>query len=144
MKYVRPATWACVAASLFSVSACDTYPHDKVAAIVTAPYPGKHQLDQCSPYADALFNALSANNIEAWKVYYMGGGWRESYKHAMVVYKNAGSFWYADNLFPFPTKSSGKDPLDCARERDPNLIVVTRIVPDDMVPQAPATAVPAR
>ena len=36
----------------------------------------------------------------------------------MVVYKDAGAYWYADNIFPYPTKCQGTTPMEWAQERD--------------------------
>ena len=133
-------------ACLLALSACaTTYPRDKASGIATAPYPGRGVLDQCSPYADALFDALKVNHIEAWKVYYMGGVTQEYYLHAMVVYRDAGALWYVDNMFPFPTKSWGKTPRECARDRaeqDNGYCLVLKVIPtkpDAAMPQAAPT-----
>jgi|GEM_PF-759940 len=93
------------------------YPSDQVTAIVKAPYPGKNELNKCKTYADSLFRALKSKHIEAWEIYYLVGGGSESYQHAIVVYKDAGAYWYADNIFPFPTKSWGKTPLEWIEDR---------------------------
>jgi len=92
-------------------------PSDQVTAIVKAPYPGKHELNKCRTYADSLFRALKSKHVEAWEIYYLVGRGPESYQHAIVVYKDAGAYWYADNIFPFPTKSWGKTPLEWIEDR---------------------------
>jgi len=142
---IPPAFLACAAACLFGLASCESVPHDKASSIVAARYPGARELDKCAPYADALFNALKANDIEAWKVSYMCGSWEKTYFHAIVVYKDAGSFWFVDNIFPFPTKSWGKTPRECAKdrsERDSDFCLVLKVVPSrpDPTPAPPAPA----
>lgn len=107
----------CIPACLAGLTACESYPHDKATAIVTAQYPGKKQPSKCRPYADALFKALKSNHIEAWKVSFLGGSGTEPYIHSMVVYRDAGSYWYADNIFPYPVKTWGTTPLEWAEDR---------------------------
>ena len=103
--------------SIVGLSACETSPKDKASAVVAARYPGKGELDMCKPYADALYKALKSKHIDAWEVYYVGGSGTESYKHAMVVYRDAGAYWYADNVFPYPTKSWGTTVHECVEDR---------------------------
>ena len=142
MKPLTPLLLA--SACLLTLTSCaTTYPRDQASAIATAAYPGRRVLDQCSPYADALFDAFKAAHIEAWKVYYMGGVTREYYLHAMVVYKDAGSLWYVDNMFPFPTKSWGKTPRECAKDRsqqDNGYCLVLKVVPSQPDPAVPQPA----
>jgi len=96
---------------------CETYPHDKATALVTAPYPGKNELNKCKPYADALCKALVKHHIKAWEVFYAARTSTEFQSHAMVVYKDAGAYWYADNIFPYPTKAWGSTPKEWAQDR---------------------------
>jgi hypothetical protein len=113
-----------------------------VAEIVTAPYPGKREVDKCSPYADALYAALKANHVEAWKIGYMGGQWPSQYFHAVVVYKNAGAYWCVDNIFPYPMKTSGRTPHEWVQARDPGMIIVLKVEADGEGPEtsvSPAT-----
>ena len=95
---------------LAGLASCGTtYPHDTASAIATASYPGKGVLYKCSPYADALFDALKANNIEAWKVYYMGGYWEKTNYHVMVVYKDAGELLVCRQYISIPDPFMGKN-----------------------------------
>ena len=149
MKRLTPFLLA--SACILSLSSCaTTYPHDQASAIATAPYPGRGVLYKCSPYADALYDALKAAGIEAWKVYYMGGVTQEFYLHVIVVYKDAGSYWYVDNMFPFPTKSWGKTPRECAKDRseqDNGYCLVLKVIPsrpDSAASQPTPTPAPAR
>ena len=121
-----------VCASIWLLSSCQTTPQDKATAIATAAYPGKGKIDQCDVYANSLLQALKENNIQAWKICYLNGNWEKSYLHALVVYKDAGSYWYTDNMFPFPTKAWGTTPRQWAQDRDPSFIVVTKVVFNDV------------
>ncbi|MGB8355698.1 MAG: hypothetical protein WCD79_17495 [Chthoniobacteraceae bacterium] len=144
MTSLRSTLLAC-ACLLILTSCAATYLHDQASAIATAPYPGERVLDKCSPYADALFDALKAANIEAWKVYYMGGVTQDYYLHAIVVYKDAGAYWYVDNMFPFPTKSWGKTPRECAKdrsERDSAYCLVLKVIPSRPDPVTPQPTPP--
>jgi len=90
---------------------------DKAAEIARATYPGENDQGKCKVYADALFKALKAGHIQAWEIYFLVGSGLESYQHAMVVYHDAGAYWYVDNLFPFPTKSWGKTTREWIQDR---------------------------
>lgn len=129
------------ACALLLLASCATTPPDKAATIARANYPGKREVDQCGPYADALFKALQDANIEAWKITYMGGAWEGHYQHALVVYKDAGAYWYVDNMFPYPTRTSGTTPRQWVMDRDPQLNVILRVETtppvSDATPQPP-------
>jgi len=114
----RTQSAAVVLACSLGLSSCETYPHDKATALVTAPYPGKNEVNACKPYADALCMALAANHIPAWCVVYWRNNMFGPQGHAMVVYRDAGSYWCADNAFPYPTKCEGTTPLQWAQERE--------------------------
>lgn len=131
----RAASLLTLCATLLSLS-CESVPQDKAAAIARANYPGKREVDQCGPYADALFKALQDANIEAWKITYMGGAWEGHYQHALVVYKDAGAYWYVDNMFPYPTRTSGTTPRQWVMDRDPQLNVILRVETTRPLPDA--------
>jgi hypothetical protein len=109
---------AVILGCMLGLCACETYPHDKATALVTAPYPGKEKPGACKPYADALCKALARHHIPAWRVYYTRNNMCGPNGHAMVVYKDAGSYWYADNEFPYPNKCEGTTPMEWAQERE--------------------------
>lgn len=105
-------------ACALGLCSCETYPHDKATALVTAPYPGRNEIGGCKPYADALCKTLAAHHIPAWRVDYLRNNMSGPYGHSMVVYKDAGAYWCADNAFPYPTRCQGTTPLEWARERE--------------------------
>lgn len=90
---------------------CNRYPHDAVSDIVTAKdIPGRNVVDGCKPFADELTKRLRANGVKTCEIYfrYMGTGVVNA--HAIVAYYHAGSWWLADNTFPYPTKADGSTP----------------------------------
>jgi len=133
MKNPQVVTRSLVLACAIALAACADYPKDKATAIVTAPYPGKNQIDQCKPYADALYKALKVQKIKAWEVSFLAQYPTNTNLHAMVVYQDAGSYWYVDNEFPFPTKSWGKTPLEWAQDRS-NVTTSITVVNGEFTP----------
>jgi hypothetical protein len=109
---------ACALAIPLCFSSCESYPQDKATAIVTAPYPGKNNVFACKVYADALSKALASKHIPVWRVYYWRNNKCGPTGHAIVVYKDAGSYWSVDNEFPYPAKCWGTTPREWAEERD--------------------------
>jgi len=120
MKNIQSAigTFACALACSMGLTSCETAPRDKATAVVTAPYPGRNVTGACGLYANALYKALAVSHIRAWCVLYWRNDVFDSRGHAMVVYKDAGAYWCADNEFPYPTRCEGTTPMEWAQERD--------------------------
>lgn len=101
-----------LATMLLLLAGCANYPSDTVSGVVTGDLPGAGKIGLCKAYADALFTRLKSMRVECREIYFRYIGFGCSGGHAMVIYRDQGAWWIADNTFPYPIRSGAATPQD--------------------------------
>lgn len=73
---------------------------------------------QCLPYARALYNALSKQEVECARVTYRWNKGTKTGLHAVVIYKLKGKVFVMDNESTFPTRVKGDTDLALIKSFD--------------------------